>query len=243
MKDDLRGRVICADGFHAPEPGVVECLAKALIEIGGDGRIGRVLRPGQPDYVSLRAAAEAAGTLISAAEGCYLLPGFIDLHIHAPQYPQLGKALHLPLETWLQEFTFPLEARYTDVAFARDSYQALVGDLLANGTTTALYFATIHQEATQALVDICLERRQRALIGKVAMDNPRPVRRGGRRGHAGADRLCARPSRQSGRAGEPGHHPALHPVLHRSPARGAGRDRRRDRLPRPDPLLRKRLGA
>jgi guanine deaminase len=42
---------------------------------------------------------------------------------------------------------------------------------LANGTTTALYFATIHQDATRILVDTCLEQGQRALVGKVAMDN------------------------------------------------------------------------
>ncbi len=91
--------------------------------------------------------------------------------MHAPQYPQLGSALDVPLEIWLQKYTFPLEARYEDMAFARHSYGLLVEDLLANGTTTALYFATIHQEATRALVDICLDKGQRALIGKVAMDN------------------------------------------------------------------------
>jgi guanine deaminase len=105
-------------------------------------------------------------------EQAYVLPGFVDLHVHAPQYPQLGKALHLPLEVWLQKYTFPLEARYADLSFAEKSYRTLVRDLLANGTTTALYFATIHPDATCRLVDICLELGQRALVGKVAMDNP-----------------------------------------------------------------------
>jgi guanine deaminase len=80
--------------------------------------------------------------------------------------------LDLPLETWLQHHTFPLEARYASLAFAERQYDRLVSDLLANGTTTALYFATIHQDATRALVDICLKQGQRALVGKVAMDNP-----------------------------------------------------------------------
>jgi guanine deaminase len=44
--------------------------------------------------------------------------------------------------------------------------------LLANGTTTALYFASIHLPATERLADICLRRGQRALIGRVAMDDP-----------------------------------------------------------------------
>jgi guanine deaminase len=104
--------------------------------------------------------------------GQYLLPGMVDLHVHAPQWPQLGKALDLPLEEWLQTYTFPLEARYADVAFAQTEYESLVAGLLANGTTTALYFATIHLPATQRLADICLRRAQRALIGQVAMDNP-----------------------------------------------------------------------
>jgi guanine deaminase len=84
----------------------------------------------------------------------------------------LGEALDLPLEDWLQKFTFPLESRYADTAFARQVYESLVANLLANGTTTAMYFATLHLEATKALAEICLRRSQRALIGRVAMDNP-----------------------------------------------------------------------
>ena len=44
-------------------------------------------------------------------------------------------------------------------------------DLVSVGTTTALYYATIHQDATRLLADICLEKGQRALVGKVAMDH------------------------------------------------------------------------
>ena len=78
----------------------------------------------------------------------------------------------MPLEVWLQTHTFPLEARYADLAFAERAYSALIADLLALGTTTALFFATIHQEATRLLADICLAKGMRALIGKVAMDDP-----------------------------------------------------------------------
>jgi guanine deaminase len=168
---NLRGKIVSGTFFHAPSLGMVELLRDALVAIGADGRITRVVQAGDPDQAPLRAAAATEDRLVQLAGG-YLLPGFVDLHIHAPQYPQLGKALHVPLEVWLQRYTFPLEARYADIAFARRNYARLVGDLLANGTTTALYFATIHSEATQLLVDLCLERGQRALIGKVAMDNP-----------------------------------------------------------------------
>ena len=67
--------------------------------------------------------------------------------------------------------TFPLEARYADIAFAEQSYSALIDDLLALGTTTAVFFATIHREATKRLADFA-SRRAYALVGKVAMDDP-----------------------------------------------------------------------
>jgi guanine deaminase len=55
---------------------------------------------------------------------------------------------------------------------AESVYSSLVDGLLANGTTTAVYFGTIHLPATQKLADICLAKSQRALIGRVAMDDP-----------------------------------------------------------------------
>ena len=96
----------------------------------------------------------------------------VDLHIHAPQWPQLGKALHLPLDQWLLRLTFPLEAKYADRAYAERVYTSLVDTLIANGTTTAVYFATVHTESTMRLAEICLAKGQRALVGKVAMDDP-----------------------------------------------------------------------
>ncbi|MBO9171097.1 guanine deaminase [Rhizobium sp. L245/93] len=168
---DLCNRTLSASGFHTPERGTIDILQDVLIDIDGDGRIEAIVRPGEPGYDEIRRVRETDGRLVTLSRTAYLLPGFVDLHVHAPQYPQLGSALDVPLEVWLQTYTFPLEARYQNLAFARRSYGLLVDDLLANGTTTALYFATVHQEATRLLVDLCLEKGQRALIGKVAMDN------------------------------------------------------------------------
>lgn len=102
----------------------------------------------------------------------FLIPGLVDCHIHAPQFPQLGRALDVPLEDWLLRYTFPLEARYDDLAFATGVYEALVKRLLSVGTTTAVYFATIHGPASLRLAEICLTFGQRALVGRVAMDHP-----------------------------------------------------------------------
>jgi guanine deaminase len=170
--NEVRRKTVLGTLFHAPEIGSIEVLEDTLIGIDGAGRITSVLKADDQLYSAVLGDAKAGGSLVRLPTGCFLLPGFVDLHIHAPQYPQLGSALHVPLEVWLQTHTFPLEARYADLAFAKRAYSALVGDLLALGTTTALFFATIHQEATRLLVDICLASGLRALVGKVAMDDP-----------------------------------------------------------------------
>jgi len=167
LKFVLRGTLI-----HAPAVGVVEILENALVAVDNRGQISAVTSPGSPDYAALEQAATQAGKLERLAPQEYLLPGLVDTHVHAPQWPQLGKALDRPLDEWLQQYTFPLEARYADAEFAERIYQHLVHTLIANGTTTALYYATIHLESSVRLAEICLEQGQRALVGKVAMDNP-----------------------------------------------------------------------
>ena len=165
-------RAFLGTALHTPECGKLEVLRETLIVVGGDGAIKTIHPRGTAlaDQEARRCA--AAGNLVTLGSDQFLLPGLVDLHIHAPQWPQLGRALDLPLEDWLQTYTFPLESRYTDTTYARIVYESLVDGLLANGTTTAMYFGTIHLPATRILADICLKRSQRALIGRVAMDDP-----------------------------------------------------------------------
>ncbi|MFP5489549.1 MAG: amidohydrolase family protein, partial [Acidimicrobiia bacterium] len=101
-----------------------------------------------------------------------LIPGLVDTHFHAPQWPQLGTGLDLPLERWLFEHTFPLEARFADEAYATRVWEAMVPSLLAQGTTTAVYHASVHEAATTALAAACIRHGQRAFVGRVAMDHP-----------------------------------------------------------------------
>ena len=167
---DLRGGGILGTFFHAPTRHALEVLTDTLILVDAIGSISQVLRPDDAGYDD--AIAALGDDLVLMLPGTYGIPGFVDLHIHAPQYPQLGLALDEPLEVWLQKYTFPLEARYADLDFARAGYEVLVDDLIANGTTTALYFATQDRDATKLLADICIAKGQRALVGKVVMDDP-----------------------------------------------------------------------
>ena len=158
----LQGRVMDAQALHDD----------AILVIDACGVIEALHVAASPGYEAARDRAAEAGTLLSLTPAQILLPGLVDLHVHAPQWPQAGRALHLPLMEWLLDCTFPLESRYADMEVARPVYEDLVGTLLANGTTTAVYFATIHENASLALAEICLERGQRAFVGRVAMDDP-----------------------------------------------------------------------
>ncbi|KAL6238501.1 hypothetical protein BDW75DRAFT_237388 [Aspergillus navahoensis] len=102
----------------------------------------------------------------------FFFPGFIDTHIHAPQYPNSGLFGSSTLLDWLETYTFPLESSMSNLSKACTAYNAVISRTLANGTTCASYYATIHVPATNLLASLCHTRGQRALIGRVCMDNP-----------------------------------------------------------------------
>ena len=52
-----------------------------------------------------------------------IMPSFVDMHLHAPQYPMLGMGMDLPLIDWLNTYTFKTEARFADNDYARRIYK------------------------------------------------------------------------------------------------------------------------
>ena len=103
-----------------------------------------------------------------------LIPAFSDLHVHAPQFPQRGLGMDLLLEDWLNSYTFPQEARYSSLEYAREVYEAFTDTLIANGTFHACVYGTIHREATSWLLERMEALKLRAFVGKVNMDMQSP---------------------------------------------------------------------
>lgn len=163
----LRGRVM-----HAPRRDAPDLHDDAVLVVDAEGSIAALHARGSPGHEAAWRQAASAGTLLTLSPAQVLLPGLVDLHVHAPQWPQAGRALDLPLGDWLLGHTFPPESRYSDLEMAREVYDDLVATLLANGTTTAVYFTTIHEAASLLLAEICVWRGQRAFVGRVAMDHP-----------------------------------------------------------------------
>ena len=164
--------VIHGTYFTSKNINEVESHEDHIICIDRSGTITRTLSPTNDEYSQILNDARQAERLIELKANQYLLPGFIDLHVHAPQWPQAGLALDLPLADWLNHYTFPLEAKFADSHYARHVYQEFVHQLLSHGTTTAMMFGTIHNDANVELARQSIMQGLRAFVGQVVMDNP-----------------------------------------------------------------------
>ena len=106
--------------------------------------------------------------------GKLIIPGLSDLHLHAPQYPNIGLGLDLELLDWLDTYTFPEESKYKDIEYAKKAYQTFVDDLAKTATTRASIFATLHTDMTLLLMDLLEQKKICAYVGKVGMDRNCP---------------------------------------------------------------------
>ena len=99
-----------------------------------------------------------------------IIPGFVDLHTHAPQFQQIGLGMDDELLDWLEKYTFPEENKFKDPAYAAKIYGSFVDEIADSGTTRSVLFATIHSEASQILFDLLKTKGLSAYVGKVNMD-------------------------------------------------------------------------
>jgi guanine deaminase len=130
-------------------------------------------------------AVEAAGdasvllpTLPAAAEvvdyrGNLIVPGFVDTHVHYPQTDIIAAHGEQLLE-WLERYTYPAERRFADPAHAREVADFFLAELLRNGTTTAMVFATVHRQSVDAFFEAAQARGARMIAGKCMMDRHCP---------------------------------------------------------------------
>ena len=105
--------------------------------------------------------------------GRLLMPGFIDTHVHCPQVDVIA-SWGTELLDWLNTYTFPAEARHADPVVARVAADLFLNALLANGSTSAVVFPTVHLASTDALFAAAAQRGMRLMTGKVLMDRHAP---------------------------------------------------------------------
>ncbi|KAG6041431.1 hypothetical protein E4U41_004281 [Claviceps citrina] len=176
----LKAQAFHGTVVHSTSPNELAILEDALLVVDSGGTI-TMLRPRTavdevPAVLSsvLDCAAADVVSVRRLSHGQLLMPGFVDAHHHAPQWLHRGQGQGLHILEWLDQVAFPHEARFGDASHARRVYSQVVDGMLRQGVTTASYLGSRHGPATKVLADICLDRGQRALVGKCNMARNAP---------------------------------------------------------------------
>ena len=164
----LKGRVV---SFTAPEAGHRSApsllhIEKGAVAINSGGRIEwRGEASDLPVEYSMCSIDDYGDQLIMA--------GFIDTHVHFPQYRMLAAEADGLLD-WLERYTFPEELQYGSKKYAAAAAQKFLKSLFQHGTTSALAFATVHPESVEALFEAAQDHNMAMITGKTMMDREAP---------------------------------------------------------------------
>lgn len=119
-------------------------------------------------------APQFPGVAVEHLLGRIIAPGFVDLHVHFPQTNVIGSPAP-GLLPWLENYTFPEEKRFAAPEYSAQAATFFIAELLRNGVTTALAFATSHTESVNALFTEAQARRLRLITGLCLMDRHAPA--------------------------------------------------------------------
>jgi guanine deaminase len=118
-------------------------------------------------------ASAPRGTLIDDHAGSFIMPGFIDAHVHYPQTQVIG-SYGAQLLDWLYNYTFVEERKFVDPAHCARVAAFFLDELIRSGTTTAMVYCTVHPESVDAFFTAAEARAMRMIAGKVMMDRDAP---------------------------------------------------------------------
>ena len=113
------------------------------------------------------------GLAVEHLPGRLIAPGFVDMHLHYPQLDVIGSPAD-GLLPWLENYTFPHEKRFSAPKYSAEAATFFIAELLRNGVTTALTFATSHPASVDALLAEAQKNSLRLMAGKVLMDQHSP---------------------------------------------------------------------
>ncbi|MCA9676302.1 MAG: 5'-deoxyadenosine deaminase [Kofleriaceae bacterium] len=169
------GTILTVAGSHVLT-GDVACRDGVIVHVGGE------YTPQARDYDVLD------------CEGCVIMPGLVQAHVHTCQTLARGRADDLELLDWLRKVVWPYEAALDAPAMAAAARLACA-ELLLGGTTAVLDMGTVHH--TDEVFAAAEHSGLRATIGKAMMDHrddaiPAGLRESTTASLAESDRLAER---------------------------------------------------
>lgn len=143
--------------LNPQSPDLCEILPGSVARIDADGRFAEVAR------------GATSSTDVVGGEGYWILPGFVDAHLHLPQWDRRGID-GLSLYDWLEQVVYPAEARMKDPDLTERVAEAFVTGLVANGTTTAAAFGSPFAKSVDRAFQVFDRRGFRAMYGMMLND-------------------------------------------------------------------------
>ncbi len=166
-KTELIMQLYKANILYTPTPQAFKVIEGGYVVVDDNGIILSVTKTKPARY---------ADVPVTDFGDSLLIPAMNDMHVHAPQYRNMGMAMDEELLPWLNTYTFPEESRYRSRRYAEVMYRRFVHDLWLNGTMRSSVFATVHLRSTMLLADLFAEAGMGAKIGLVGMDRNCPDR-------------------------------------------------------------------
>ena len=135
-----------------------------------DNKSGKIIDVG--NFSDLRSSWDISNNLIHFRDRL-IMPGFVDTHVHYPQYKVIASYGTSLLE-WLNKYTFVEEQRFSDEAYADEIANLFLDELIKNGTTSVMTFCTSFKQSVEAFFNAAENRNLRMVAGKVMMDRHAP---------------------------------------------------------------------
>ena len=135
-----------------------------------DNKSGKIIDVG--NFSDLRSSWDISNNLIHFRDRL-IMPGFVDTHVHYPQYKVIASYGTSLLE-WLNKYTFVEEQRFSDEAYADQIANLFLDELIKNGTTSVMTFCTSFKQSAEAFFNAAENRNLRMVAGKVMIDRHAP---------------------------------------------------------------------
>lgn len=168
MKKLFKGNIVFTKEFGKYE------IAEGGAILVEDGKVVEVYNNIDDIPEEIKSKMDSSEIEVNDFEDKIIVPGFCDLHLHAPQFANRGLGMDKELLDWLETYTFPEEAKYKDMEYAEKAYKKFVKTMWRYGTLNSIVFGTIDRASTELIMELMDKAGLNGFVGKVNMDRNAP---------------------------------------------------------------------